>query len=218
LPAIASRLRLKTFSITFDVLKIIRIRKLYFYFCFKKTDNEYNRKRIISILYQGVNTLNAIKSTIDSKFYDFNRDRDKLDFIKILYDKTIKAKKKHPENCTCDFDESHNIGLFTIEQEIESINKYYKYEPKSHDSFTIEQESKMHAMLNEITDNLKKLGYGQEIIFNEIDELKGHFDIGKHNWFQLLKGKLFDIGLAYGVEKLILEGMYSDLAREVDNV
>ncbi len=73
-------------------------------------------------------------------------------------------------------------------------------------------------MLNEMAENLKKLGYGQEIIFDEIDELKSHFNLGKHNWFQLVKGKLFDIGLAYGVEKLVLEGMYSDLAKEVENV
>ena len=66
--------------------------------------------------------------------------------------------------------------------------------------------------------NLEKLGFGQEIIFNEIDDLKNYFGIGKHNWFQLLKGKLFDIGLAYGVEKLVLEEMYSDLAKEVENV
>lgn len=169
-------------------------------------------------LYSGVDSLNAIKSIIVSKLYDFNRDRDKLDFLKILYEKTIEAKKKHPENCTCPFDRSRNVGLFAIEQEIENINSYYTFTAKSGESFTTIQESKLHSMLNEMAENLKKLGYGQEIIFDEIDELKSHFNLGKHNWFQLVKGKLFDIGLAYGVEKLVLEGMYSDLAKEVENV
>ena len=169
-------------------------------------------------LYNGVDNLNSIKSIIVSKLYNFNRDRDKLDFLKILHGKTIQAKKEHPENCTCSFDKSRNIGLFAIEQEIESINSYYTFTAKSIDSFTITQESKLHSILNEMAENLKKIGYGQEIIFDEIDELKSHFNLGKHNWFQLVKGKLFDIGLAYGVEKLILEGMYSDLAKEVENV
>jgi hypothetical protein len=169
-------------------------------------------------LYTGVNSLNLIKSRIDEKLYDFNRDRDKLDFLKILYDKTIEAKENHPKNCTCSFDESRNIGLFAIEQEVESINKYFIPETKSNDLFSVREESNIHSRLNEMVANLEKLGYGQEIIFNEINELKNHFGIGKHNWFQLLKGKLFDIGLAYGVEKLVLEGMYSDLAKEVENV
>lgn len=169
-------------------------------------------------LYTGVNSLNLIKSRIDEKLYDFNRDRDKLDFLKILYDKTIQAKEKHHKNCTCSFDESRNIGLFAIEQEVENINKYFTPETKSKDSFSVHEESNIHSKLNEMVANLEKLGYGQEIIFNEVDDLKNHFGMGKHNWFQLLKGKLFDIGLAYGVEKLVLEGMYSDLAKEVENV
>jgi len=169
-------------------------------------------------LYNGVDSLSGIKSIITSKLYDFNCDRDKLDFLRIIYEKTIEAKKKHPQNCTCSFDKSRNTGLFAIEQEIDSINSYYTYIAKSEDSFTIIQESKLRTMLNEMAENLKKLGCGQEIIFDEIDELKSHFNLGKHNWFQLVKGKLFDIGLAYGVEKLILEGMYTDLAKEVENV
>lgn len=175
--------------------------------------NFFDRK-----LYTGLNSLNSIKLRIEEKIYDFNRDRDKLDFLKILYDKTIEAKEKHSKNCTCSFDESRNIGLFAIEQEIESINKYFIPETKPNDSFSVFEESNIHLRLNEMVENLEKLGFGQEIIFNEIDDLKNHFRIGKHNWFQLLKGKLFDIGLAYGVEKLVLEEMYSDLAKEVENV
>jgi hypothetical protein len=110
------------------------------------------------------------------------------------------------------------IGLFAIEQEIESINEYYTYKPKSENVFTVEEESSLHTKLNSIVENLEKLGFGQEIIFNEIDELKDHFNLGKKNWYQLLKGKLFDIGLAYGVEKAVLEGIYSDLANEVGNI
>ena len=169
-------------------------------------------------LYTSVNSLNQIKSRINEKLYDFNRNRDKLDFLKILYDKTIEAKEKHPKNCTCIFDESRNIGLFALEQEVESINKYFIPEIKSNDSFSVDEESNIHSRLNEVLVNLENLGYGQEIIFNEIDDLKNHLGIGKHNWFQLLKGKLFDIGLTYGVEKLVLEEMYSELAKQVKNV
>ena len=170
-------------------------------------------------LYKSARTLETIKSTIELKLYDFKRDRDKLDFLKILHDKTLIAKKEHAKNCNgCSFDETRNLGLFAIEQEIESINEYYYFKPKSEDSFTVELESKLHSKINEIIEKLEKLGIGQEVIFNEIDDLKSHFNLGKKNWFQLVKGKLFDIGIAYGVEKIILESVYSDLAKEAENI
>ena len=170
-------------------------------------------------LYNSARTLETIKSTLEMKLYDFNRDRDKLDFLKILHAKTIIAKEEHAKRCTgCSFDDTRNLGLFAIEQEIESINEYYSFKPKSEDSFTVEQESKLHSKINEIIEKLEKLGVGQEVIFNEIDDLKYHFNLGKKTYFQLVKGKLFDIGIAYGVEKAILESVYSDLAKQVENI
>lgn len=170
-------------------------------------------------LYNTARTLETIKSTLEMKLYDFKRDRDKLDFLKILHDKTLIAKSEHAKSCTgCSFDDTRNLGLFAIEQEIESINEYYYFKSKPEDSFTVELESKLHSKINEIIEKLEKLGIGQEVIFNEIDDLKSHFNLGKKTWFQLVKGKLFDIGIAYGVEKTILESVYSDLAKEVENV
>lgn len=48
--------------------------------------------------------------------------------------------------------------------------------------------------LDGIIEHLTKLGYGQEIIFNEIDELRElQRKLSKKNWSQLLKGKLIDL-------------------------
>jgi hypothetical protein len=180
----------------------------------KEAINFFDRK-----LFSSSSSLEGIKSTLESKLFDFKRDRDKLDFLKILHEKTVIAKEEHAKNCNgCGFDDTRNKGLFAIDQEIESINEYYIFKAKSEDSFTVEQESKLHSKINEIIEKLENLGVSQEVIFNEIDELKAHFNLGKKNWFQLVKGKLFDIGIAYGVEKIILEDVYSDLAREVESV
>lgn len=47
-----------------------------------------------------------------------------------------------------------------------------------------------------IIEQLTKLGFGQEIIFNEIDELRGlQNKLSKKSWSQLLKGKLVDLAL-----------------------
>ena len=159
------------------------------------------------------NTLENLKSTIVAKLYDFNRDRDKLDFLKILRVLSISVKEEHMKTCNgCDFDEEINIGIFAIDQEIDEINQFYTYEPKPADSFTVEQESELHNKLNSILEKLEKQGLGQEIIFEEIEDLKNHFIIGKKNWFQLLKGKVVDLTLKKVLNKTIVKEIYNQLS------
>ena len=57
---------------------------------------------------------------------------------------------------------------------------------------------------------LKKLGFGQEIIFNETDEIKELIKgLNKKNWTELIKGKLIDLTLA----KTITLGNIDSLAK-----
>lgn len=162
-----------------------------------------------------VNSLENLKSVLDSKLYSFNRDRDKLDFLKILKVNCSNDIEKHMKNCNgCGYDKERNIAIFTIEQEIDSINKYYSFEPKEEEEFTLEEESRLHSKLNKIIDNLQKLSYGQQIIFDEIDELKNHFNLGKKNWFQLAKGKFFDLT----VEKVVVVEMFDNLSEGFEQV
>lgn len=56
--------------------------------------------------------------------------------------------------------------------------------------------------LDEILLRLKKLGYGQEVIFTEIEELRDYqTKLSKKSWTQLLKGKLFDMGVEEVISK-----------------
>ena len=80
-----------------------------------------------------------------------------------------------------------------VDQEIEEISQSYEYQPKYEDEFSSEQKSDLQSTLNDIKSKLSELGFGQQIIFDELDELKEHLNLGKKNWFQLLKGKLFDL-------------------------
>lgn len=50
--------------------------------------------------------------------------------------------------------------------------------------------------LNSVIEHLNRIGLGQEIIFDEIGELKElQHTLSKKNWSQLLKGKLIDLAL-----------------------
>ncbi|RPD39850.1 hypothetical protein [Chitinophaga barathri] len=58
------------------------------------------------------------------------------------------------------------------------------------------KESPLDKKLDTILEQLTKLGYGQEVIFNEIEELRElQHKLSKKSWSQLLKGKLFDLAM-----------------------
>lgn len=166
-----------------------------------------------------INNLENLKSTLVSKLYNFNRERDKLDFLKILKVTCSNDIKKHMKNCNgCGYDEERKIAIFAIDQEIDDINKYYVFESKKEEEFTIEEETKLHNKLNKIIDDLEKQHFGQQIIFDEIEELKNHFNLGKKNWFQLVKGKFFDLTVEKVVEKVVIVEMFESLSEGFEQV
>ena len=66
--------------------------------------------------------------------------------------------------------------------------------------------------VDEIITHLTKLGFGQEIIFEEIEELKDLYTkLNKKNWGQVLKGKLIDLSLSKLVENETIAYIYEKL-------
>lgn len=58
------------------------------------------------------------------------------------------------------------------------------------------KKTELDKKIDIIIEQLTKLGFGQEIIFNEIEELRGlQHKLAKKSWAQLLRGKLIDLAL-----------------------
>lgn len=179
---------------------------------------EKEAKRFIHGFFNSTYICNIdnLKSSLSSKLYNFNRDKDKLFFLSVLRKEVEIEKLEHEKTCktlNCSISEEKEIGLFVIDQEIDSLNKYFEFEPTLSDRFNIEEQVDLHNKLNQIEEQLKKLGYGQEVIFNEIAELKENFNLGKKNWFQLVKGKLFDLAVSKVVEETVIKELYNELAK-----
>ena len=161
------------------------------------------------------NTMENLKDRLDSKLYLFRKEKDKLDFLKVLIQEIKLDIESHESECTrsgCEFREDKDSGIFLINQEIDSINEYYTFEPKSEDKFSTEEETSLHIKLNEIIERLKNQDLGQEILFEEIESLKNHFNLGKKTWFQLLKGKMIDVTIEKGIELTVVAGIYEQLS------
>ncbi|RBN49479.1 hypothetical protein [Flavobacterium psychrolimnae] len=73
-------------------------------------------------------------------------------------------------------------------------------------------QEEINERVDEIIEKLTKLGYGQEIIFDEIQELKELYTtLNKKNWGQLVKGKVVDLALSKLVENDTLSYIYEKL-------
>lgn len=165
------------------------------------------------------NTLNNLAERLNDKLYVFKREIDKLNFLKVLIPEIHFDIDKHEETCAtngCRYREDKAEGLFLIQQEIDFINESFVYEPRQEDTFSTEAETALHNKLNEIIENIKQQGLGQEILFEEIESLKNHFSLGKKTWFQLLKGKMVDVAIDKGVEIIVVQQVIDALADGYD--
>ena len=166
-------------------------------------------------------SLDNLSSDLSSKVYNLKRKKDKLFFLNVLRKEVLNQKLEHEKDCStvnCGISQEKETGLFVIDQEIEEISQSYEYQPKYTDEFSSEQKSELHNSLNEIKEKLSELGFGQQIIFDELDELKEHLNLGKKNWFQLLKGKLFDLTVNKVLKETVIKEVYEKLSDGFENL
>ncbi len=117
---------------------------------------------------QKTNTLEVLQDKIETKLYQFKRERDKIVFLKTLKPLVIESKLSHEKDCkskNCGISKEHEISIFLIDQEIEEIQNSHSYREKydSEKSFTPEEEVEMNSRLDKLEEMLVNLGFGQEI-------------------------------------------------------
>ncbi|MEQ8421609.1 MAG: hypothetical protein RIB64_16490 [Arenibacter algicola] len=77
-------------------------------------------------------------------------------------------------------------------------------------------QKELNKKIDEILIILEKQDFGQEILFNELQELKELYPkLSKKNWAQILKGKLIDLGIAQIINKENAEMIFSELTNQI---
>lgn len=175
---------------------------------------ETEAKKFKTKLFHGSQNLVVSKNTLFAKLDGFILDRYKIIFLNILRKELFDSKIEHEKGCqtqNCGTASLYNNAIFTVDQTIENLNEYYVPTVIAEDIFSPHEQSEILSKINDVIFKLRKLEAGQEIIFDEIDDLKSSFYLGKKKWNQLLTGKIIDLGISYGVEKTILDSIYSEL-------
>lgn len=79
-----------------------------------------------------------------------------------------------------------------------------------------DSQDEINKKIDQILDKLDKLGLGQEILYEELTELKDLYGrLSKKTWGQLLKGKLIDLVLSQVINKDVMISIYKELTEQV---
>lgn len=96
-------------------------------------------------------------------------------------------------------------GSAYIERKLKYVSKKIK----------VDFDNKIDVKIDQIVQKLHALGLGQEIIFEEFEELKTlHKHLNKKNWAEVLKGKLFNMAVNKLLEKETMSFIYEFLTDE----
>lgn len=140
----------------------------------------------------------------------FRKNKDKIAHLKNIEKELKEEKEKHEKICpkepgTCPTTRSYEKCLFFVQQELEAIvdekldKKYFLDQDQQFDKQEI---NTLSDKIDEALEQLKVLGYGQEVIFSEIEEMKVQSKkLTKKDFKLLFLGKL----IAFGEKRLFGE-------------
>ena len=126
-------------------------------------------------------------------------------------------------NVTVARDEDHgasvvkniNTAKFRKDGGFENLFQNLGIQFTDYESITTSQKE-LNTKIEEIGETLKKQGFGQEILFEELQELKILYPkLNKKNWGQILKGKLIDLGLSEVINREVAANIFQELTDQV---
>lgn len=158
------------------------------------------------------------------KLYELYDDNT-YPILPILEGNGVKLKRKREEFEYVElleangYVQSNNLGhqadaQLTVNGKLYIEEKRKRIEP-NYNSISDDSDI-INAKLDELTKKLNELGFGQEIIFNEIDELRKLYPtLNKKNWGQLVKGKIVDLGLSQVINADVMKMIYEHITDDI---
>lgn len=168
--------------------------------------NNYHSRMFLSRKAPSINNFN---SDIGSQLYAITREQDRIIFLNKLKNLVKDELEKHRLVCKnpekCQEEEEKGFALFAIDQLMETVVKDYDYKPDNpNDEFKADDITNLDNKMDIIIAMIKELGVQHDEIYDEINDLRYHFNLGKKNWWSLLKGKMVEWA-GSGVSAIVLQ-------------
>lgn len=115
-------------------------------------------------------------------------------------------------NSIGDYDEWKNDFNSLLFKPFMGLLKWYIYESQSCDSEDYFSRKEITEYSEKLDQILKDIRLGQEIIFDEIEDLKEQLkNQKKKNWVEILKGKLLDLAISKGINEETISFIYKTI-------
>lgn len=145
-----------------------------------------------------------IKSLVEDDLYEFMNDADRIHYLNILAERNQQEYEDHLKECTDPDNCSKNKGY--------ERNAYYFSKnllelgiQLNEDMFTTEEKQTAEEKIEKLMADLEEIKLSQTVIFQfifeQMEEMKNHFYLGKRKWKELFIGK--------GIE-MIIGGVVSE--------
>lgn len=145
-----------------------------------------------------------VKKILDGNGVYLNRNREEFEIAELLVD--YGYVESNPG--------SKNYIRLSLEGKIYIEEKRKKIIPNY--SKISDSNKEVIEKIDQIAYDIKMQGFGQEIIFNELEELKKELGVlDKRNWGQLLKGKLIDLLLGQFINEDVAKSIYLEITNEI---
>jgi hypothetical protein len=141
-------------------------------------------------------------SQLQSEIFPF-RDREKINLLTTIKTDVEKRKFDHEQTCSsspekCNTTKKFNKALMFISQEMEELGIMADRPtdfPNSEADFSESQMEKLHEKIDDVLYKLDKMGLGQEIIYEEIEQLKNDAGrVTKKDLGLMVIGKIVEYG------------------------
>ncbi|HWI92433.1 MAG TPA: hypothetical protein VNT20_14230 [Flavisolibacter sp.] len=174
-----------------------------------------NAEQFLHKMIQSSYHVTVAEKVLNERLYVFKTDKNRHEFLSALRKLVVHDETTH--NCgrpNCGHEKLTGMSKFVIDQELELLAVHFVPSGTSKE-FTDSEKVEMNAKIDEALEKLQNLGIGQQVIFEEIEELKEYLNLDKKNWLQLLKGKLFDLATEKAVEIVTVQMIFNTITESI---
>jgi hypothetical protein len=159
--------------------------------------------------------LSISQKALDERLHVYRTDKNKHEYLVFL--RKLVEHDEATHNCgkpNCGHEQLTATAKLAIDQELELLSSYFS--PSANiNEFTNSEKVDLNSKIDEALQKLSDLGIGQQVVFEEIEELKEHLNLNKKNWLQLLKGKLMDLVTEKAIEVVTVQMIYATITESI---
>jgi hypothetical protein len=165
----------------------------------------------------GITTVEDVKRKARYVISDIDNVMDKVRFLNFVLEKNSQDYAQHLKVCKnpadCRLNRAYEGVSYFLLQELHRLGVNI-----DRDSFTDTEKAQAESRLDDIIRELNEVKLGQQILFEELNEMRDLFFLGKKKWYQLVIGKSFEMAASGVVSETVSKKIIEEAKRHLPNL